>query len=249
MCHFRQTYWPNNGLSFALTSRQHVLPCYLRILCLRHNTPYVRWHALHTPPFCKQGLSATVFGRKQTRISRIYSQHFPMHSRDVIWKIKPKSTFPVSFSLVSAEMNLLGNYRTLRGLRTVIRAFDNQITRKILTLASQKNCMPNFGITFHITGQLQPKSPSVEVVPDNNVSLLAKILKKTMSYHLRWCHISTCRRVMCAYNAYVTIHRTLGVTCFESHHFVNKVSGQHFSAENWQTRSSRMLFSTFASPL
>ena len=42
-----------------------------------------------------------------------------MHSRDVIWKIKPKSTFPVSFSLVSAEMNLLGNYRTLRGLRTV----------------------------------------------------------------------------------------------------------------------------------
>ena len=71
MCNFRQTYWPNNGVSFALTSRQHVLPCYLRILCLRHNTPYVRWHALHTPPFCKQGLSATVFGRKQTRISRI----------------------------------------------------------------------------------------------------------------------------------------------------------------------------------
>ena len=57
MCHFRQTYWTNNGLSFALTSRQHVLPCYLRILCLRHNTPYVRWHALHTLPFCKQGLS------------------------------------------------------------------------------------------------------------------------------------------------------------------------------------------------
>ena len=42
-----------------------------------------------------------------------------MHSCDVIWKIKPKSTFPVSFSLVSAEMNLVGNYRTLRGLRTV----------------------------------------------------------------------------------------------------------------------------------
>ena len=42
-----------------------------------------------------------------------------MHSRDVIWKFKPKSTFPVSFSLVSAEMNLVGNYRTLRGLRTV----------------------------------------------------------------------------------------------------------------------------------
>ena len=117
MCNFRQTYWPNNGVSFALTSRQHVLPCYLRILCLRHNTPYVRWHALHTPPFCKQGLSATVFGRKQTRISRILFSTFV----DALpwWKIKSKSTFPVSFSLVSAEMNLVGNYRTLRGLRTV----------------------------------------------------------------------------------------------------------------------------------
>ena len=51
--------------------------------------------------------------------AEFYSQHLPMHSRDVIWKIKPKSTLPVSFSLVSAEMNLVGNYRTLRGLRTV----------------------------------------------------------------------------------------------------------------------------------
>ena len=51
--------------------------------------------------------------------AEFYSQHLPMHSRDVIWKIKPKSTFPVSFSLVSAEMNLVCNYRTLRGLRTV----------------------------------------------------------------------------------------------------------------------------------
>ena len=51
--------------------------------------------------------------------AEFYSQHLPMHSRDVIWKIKPNSTIPVSFSLVSAEMNLVGNYRTLRGLRTV----------------------------------------------------------------------------------------------------------------------------------
>ena len=51
--------------------------------------------------------------------AEFYSQHLPMHSRDVIWKFKPKSTFPVSFSLVSAEINLVGNYRTLRGLRTV----------------------------------------------------------------------------------------------------------------------------------
>ena len=47
------------------------------------------------------------------------SQHLPMHFRGVIWKIKSKSNFPVSFSLINAEMNLVGNYRTLRGLRTV----------------------------------------------------------------------------------------------------------------------------------
>ena len=47
------------------------------------------------------------------------SQYLPMHFRGVIWKIKSKSNFPVSFSLINAEMNLVGNYRTLRGLRTV----------------------------------------------------------------------------------------------------------------------------------
>ena len=73
--------------------------------------------------------------------------------------------------------------------------------------------MPNFGITFRSTGQLQPQSPSVEVVPDNNVSFAAKILKKTMGYRLRWHHISTCCRVVCTYYAYVTIRRMLGGTC------------------------------------
>ena len=94
--------------------------------------------------------------------------------------------------------------------------------------------MLNFGITFHISGQFQPQSPSVEVVPDNNVLLSGKVQNKTMNYRLRWCHINTCCRVMCAYHAYVTIRRTLGSTCFWSRHFVNKVSGQHFSAENKQ---------------
>ena len=48
-----------------------------------------------------------------------YSQHLPVHSRGVIWKIKSKSTLPVSVGLISAEINLVGNYRTMRGLRTV----------------------------------------------------------------------------------------------------------------------------------
>ena len=52
-------------------------------------------------------------------LAEFYSQHLPMHSCDVIWKIKSKSTFPVSFSMVGAEMNLAGNYQTLRGLRTI----------------------------------------------------------------------------------------------------------------------------------
>ena len=42
--------------------------------------------------------------------AEFHSQHLPMHSRDVIWKIKWKSTFPVSLSLVNAEINLVGNY-------------------------------------------------------------------------------------------------------------------------------------------
>ena len=55
-----------------------------------------------------------------------------------------------------------------------------------------------------------------------------------MDYHMRWRHVVTCCRVMCAYYAYVTIRRALGVACFGSRHFVNTVSGQHFSAENKQ---------------
>ena len=66
------------------------------------------------------------------------------------------------------------------------------------------------------------------------MSLSAKIANKTMDYHMRWRHVVTCCRVMCAYYAYVTIRRALGVACFGSRHFVNTVSGQHFSAENKQ---------------
>ena len=53
--------------------------------------------------------------------AEFYSHYLSRHSRGVIWMIKSKSTIPVSFSLDNAEMNLvtLGNYRTLRGLRTV----------------------------------------------------------------------------------------------------------------------------------
>ena len=54
---------------------------------------------------------------------------------------------------------------------------------------------------------------------------------KTMDYHMRWHHVNTCCRLVCAYHAYVTIRGRLGVTCFGSRHFVNKVSGLHFSAE------------------
>ena len=82
---------------------RHVLPCYVRILCLRHNTTCARCHVFWVAPFCEHGLRATLLCRKQTRSSRISSQHLPIHFRGVIWKIKSKSNSPVSFSLLSAQ--------------------------------------------------------------------------------------------------------------------------------------------------
>ena len=81
-------------------------------------------------------------------VVEFYFQHLPVHSRGVIWKIKSKSNFPVSFNLISAEMNLVGNYRTLGGLRTVnpegLRqlVFDKpspQQTQICHTLSEKKN--------------------------------------------------------------------------------------------------------------
>ena len=83
----------------------------------------------------------------------------------------------------------------------------------------------------HIPGQWQPQSPSVEVVPDNNMSLSPNILTQTMDLPLRWRQVNTCCRVVCVYCAYVTIRLALGDTCFASRHFVNIVSVQHFSAK------------------
>ena len=96
--------------------------------------------------------------------------------------------------------------------------------------------MRNLGITFHISGKWQPQSPSVEVVPDSNVSLSANTLKKTMNYRLRWRQVNTCCRVMCAYCDLCLRHNRPYARwhVFWSCHFVNKVSGQHFSAENKQ---------------
>ena len=101
---------------------RHVSTCY-RVICaccayvtIRRTLGDTRC----TPRHFVNKVSVRQFSAENKQESaEFYSQHLPMHSRDVIWKIKPKSTFPVSFSLVSAEMNLVGYYRTLRGLRTV----------------------------------------------------------------------------------------------------------------------------------
>ena len=101
---------------------RHVSTCY-RVICafcayvtIRRTLGDTRC----TPRHFVNKVSVRQFSAENKQESaEFYSQHLPMHSCDVIWKIKPKSTFPVSFSLVSAEMNLVGNYRTLRGLRTV----------------------------------------------------------------------------------------------------------------------------------
>ena len=94
--------------------------------------------------------------------------------------------------------------------------------------------MINHLITIHIPGQWQSQSPSVEVVPDNNVSFSTKHTDQTMDCPLHWRHVSTCYRVICAYCAYVTIRCTLGDTRCTPRHFVNKVSVRQFSAENKQ---------------
>ena len=49
--------------------------------------------------------------------AELYSQHLPMHSPGIIWKIKSKSNFPVSFSLISTEVNLVGTHEKINGHR------------------------------------------------------------------------------------------------------------------------------------
>ena len=100
-----------------------------------------------------------------------------------------------------------------------------------------KMCMINLVITFHIPGQWQTQSPSVEVMPDNNVSFSANILYHTMDRPLHWRRVNTYCRVMCAYCACVTIRRTSWYVRWYVlwiPPFVNKVSVQYFSAENKQ---------------
>ena len=101
---------------------RHVSTCY-RVICAYCAYVTIRCKlgdTRCTPRHFVNKVSVRQFSAENKQESaEFYSQHLPMHSRDVIWKIKPKFNFPVSFSLVSAEMNLVGNYRTLRGLRTV----------------------------------------------------------------------------------------------------------------------------------
>ena len=101
---------------------RHISTCY-RVICAYRAYVTIRrtlGDTRCTPRHFVNKVSVRQFSAENKQESaEFYSQHLPMHSRDVIWKIKSKSTFPVSFSLVSAEMNLVGNYRTLRGLRTV----------------------------------------------------------------------------------------------------------------------------------
>ena len=91
----------------------------MRTLCLRHNTCTEGGTCLGSRHFVNKVSGQHFLAENKQEAAEFYSQHLPVHSRGVIWKIKSKSNFPVSFSLIGAEMNLVGNYRTLRGLRTV----------------------------------------------------------------------------------------------------------------------------------
>ena len=129
MCRFRQSYWRTQwiiprDLSFALTSRQNVLPCYVHIyayVTIRRPLGDTCFKSCH---FVKKVSGQHFSSENIEEAAQFYSQHLPVHFHGVMWKIKSKSYCPVSFSLISAEMNLEGNYRTLRGLWTVMDFWD-----------------------------------------------------------------------------------------------------------------------------
>ena len=110
---------PNNWSSFALMSRQYVLLCYVRIVCLHHYTLYTRWQCFGFRHFVNKVSAQDVSADDKQEAAEFYFQHLPMHSHDVVWKIKSKSTFAVIFGLANVEMNLVGNYWRMKGLRTI----------------------------------------------------------------------------------------------------------------------------------
>ena len=103
----------------------HVVTCCCVMCANCAYYAYVTIHcALGVACFGSRHFVNTVSGQhfsaeNKQEAAEFYSQHLPMHFRGVIWKIKSKTNFPVSLSLISAEMNLVGNYRTLRGLQTI----------------------------------------------------------------------------------------------------------------------------------
>ena len=103
--------------------RWHQVNTCFRLMCAYHAYVTMRRTlgvtCLGSRHFVNKVMGQHVLVENKQEIAEFYSQHLPMHFRGVIWKIKSKSNFPMSFNLLSAEMNLVGNYRTLRGLRTV----------------------------------------------------------------------------------------------------------------------------------
>ena len=107
-----------------------------------HNTPYAGWH-MNSAILYLQGLRVTLFVRKQTKSSGILFLIFAdafswRHMKDQI-KIY---TFPVSFSLENAELNLVGNYWKLRGLRTVNPTGCRQLAQYLILYQYSNSCMP-----------------------------------------------------------------------------------------------------------
>ena len=101
---------------------RHVNTC-CRLMCANHAYITIRC-TLGVTCFGSRHFVNKVSGQyfsaeNKQEVAEFYSQHLPMHFRGLIWNMKSKSIFPVSFNLISAEMNLVGNYRTLRGLRTI----------------------------------------------------------------------------------------------------------------------------------
>ena len=123
---------PDNNVSFLANILNQTMDCPLRwrhvSTCCRVSSAYCAYVTIRVTlgdtcfasrHFVNKVSVPHLSAENKQESAEFYSQHLLMHSRDVIWKIKSKFTFPVSFSLVNADMNLVGNYRTLRCLRTV----------------------------------------------------------------------------------------------------------------------------------
>ena len=112
------------GSRFALTSRQHVLLCYVYMLCLRHNTAYSGWHS--DTCFESRQIVNKAQGNTFRQKANKKQQNFILNiCRYTLMALYTRSND-------NAEMNLVGNYQMLRGLCSALDRQPYGVPSKLL---------------------------------------------------------------------------------------------------------------------